>query len=410
VKILLVHNFYGSSAPSGENTVFLAERDMLRKYGHDVIEYTRHSDEIRNRGSTGMIQGALATPWNPFSRQKIRQILIKEQPDVMHVHNTFPLLSPAIFHATRGLRTATVLTLHNYRTFCAAGIPMRNSVPCTLCLDRHFALPALKYGCYRNSKLATLPMAIMIEMHRQIKTWHRDVDAFVALTGFQANKLTDAGLPRKRMHTKPHFYPALPESLPWKERDPGVVFIGRLGPEKGLHVLVEAWKAWGNTAPSLEFIGEGPERLKLETRVDQSGLRHKIRFHGQMPFSQVQEKLAHARLLVLPSLCFEGFPMVIREAFALGVPVVASRLGSLPFLVEDGKSGVLFRPGDSADLYKKIKNLWDNPDELAAMGRNARADFEEKYTADVNYDILMDIYRSAMDVRHQRNNKHREFI
>ncbi|MFC1829080.1 glycosyltransferase family 4 protein [Thermodesulfobacteriota bacterium] len=403
MKILLAHNFYGSSAPSGENTVFLAERDLLQNQKHQVIEYTRHSDEIRNREPIGTIQGALSTPWNPFSRQKIRQLLINEQPDVMHVHNTFPLLSPAIFHASIDLRTATVLTLHNYRIFCAAGIPTRNNVPCIDCLDQQCTLPALKYGCYRNSKLATLPMAIMIELHRQIKTWHRDVDAFIALTEFQRNKLADAGLPLDRMHTKPHFYPDPPESLPWQEREPKVVFIGRLGPEKGLHVLIEAWNAWGDTAPPLELIGDGPERPKLKESVNQHRLRNKIHFSGQLPFPTVQEKLARARLLVLPTLCFEGFPMAIREAFALGVPVAASRLGSLPFLVEDGKNGVLFTPGDSADLYKKIKRLWDNSEKLEEMGRRARVEFEEKYTEQVNYDLLMDIYRTAIEVRRRRN-------
>ncbi|MFC1857816.1 glycosyltransferase family 4 protein [Thermodesulfobacteriota bacterium] len=403
MKVLLVHNFYGSSAPSGENTVFLAERDLLKNRNHEVIEYTRHSDEIRTRGPIGTVHGALATPWNPFTLRNLRQILIKEQPDVMHVHNTFPLLSPAIFHSARNLKIAVVLTLHNYRVFCAAGIPMRNSIPCTECLDRRWALPALKYGCYRHSRLATLPMAMMIELHRRINTWEKHIDAFIALTGFQKEKLAEAGLPRDRLHIKPHFYPEPPDPLPFPEREPKVVFIGRLGAEKGLYLLVDAWKMWGDKAPSLELIGEGPERPGLENRVRDTGMSRKISFQGQLPFSKAQEKLARARLMVLPTLCYEGFPMAVREAFALGVPVAASGLGSLPFLVEDGKNGVLFTPGDSADLYKKIKNLWDNPEKLAEIGRNARIDFEEKYTADVNYDLLMDIYRTAIDVRHRRN-------
>jgi len=402
MKILLVHNFYGSSAPSGENTVYLDELDLLKRRGHQVIEFTRHSDEIRNRGFAGAMKGALATPWNPLAAQKLRRILNTEQPDVMHAHNTFPLLSPAVFRAALGMKTATVLTLHNYRIFCAAGIPMRNGTPCTECLNRQSMIPSLRYGCYRSSRLATLPLSFMIALHRKVGTWHKDVDAFIPLTDFQRVKMADAGLPKERMHTKPHFYPDPPGALPWEKHNPKVVFVGRLGPEKGVNLLLDAWNLWGNGAPFLELIGAGPERQKLETNVNQSGLQNKIHFSGQLPFSQVQEKLSRASLLVLPSLCFEGFPMAIREAFALGVPVAASRLGSLPFLVEEGKNGILFTPGDPADLFNKIRNLWDHPEKLAEMGHRAREDFEAKYTAEVNYDLLLDIYRTAIDMRRRR--------
>ena len=155
MKIILAHNFYGSSAPSGENAVFHAEAELLRREGHHVIEFTRHSDEIRGRGTFGTFQGALATPWNPFSAAKLRRLLRRERPDVLHVHNFFPLLSPSVFHAAASSETATVMTLHNYRLFCAAGIPMRNGRPCTLCLDRRSVAPALWFGCYRDSRLAT---------------------------------------------------------------------------------------------------------------------------------------------------------------------------------------------------------------------------------------------------------------
>jgi len=402
MKILLVHNFYGSSAPSGENTAYLAERDLLQRHGHQVIEFTRHSDEIRNREFAGAVKGALATPWNPFALQKLVDLLNVEQPDVMHAHNTFPLLSPAVFTAARGMKTATVLTLHNYRIFCAAGIPMRNGTPCTECLDRQSVLPSLRYGCYRSSRLATLPLSFMIAFHNKIGTWQRDVDAFISLTDFQQDKMADAGLPKERMHTKPHFYPDPPEPLPWEKHNPKVVFVGRLGPEKGVNLLLDAWKLWGDTAPLLELIGDGPERMKLEVSASQPKLSQKIKFHGHLSFEKTQGKMAQASLLVLPSLCYEGFPMVIREAFALGVPVVASRLGSLPYLIEDGQTGLLFEPGNSKDLLRVLQNLWHQPEKLSAMGRKARTDFEEKYTAAVNYEILKGIYQAAIKERRKR--------
>jgi len=195
MKILLVHNFYGSMAPSGENEVFLNENKLLQGTRQEVFQYTRHSNEIRNRGLAGTLQGALATPWNPFSLNELRKRIKDSQPDVMHVHNTFPLLSPVVFKSVRDTRTATVLTLHNYRTFCSAAIPMRNERPCVECMEQRSVYPALRYGCYRNSRTATLPLAVMIALHRKLGTWQKDVDAFIALSQFQKRMLSSAGLP-----------------------------------------------------------------------------------------------------------------------------------------------------------------------------------------------------------------------
>ncbi len=402
MKILLAHNFYGLEAPSGENTVYEAERDLLRARGHQVIEFTRKSDDIRGRGAAGVLQGALATPWNPFSARALRRRILRERPDVVHAHNTFPLISPSIFSAAHGLGVPTVLTLHNYRTFCAAGIPLRDNLPCTQCLDRRSVLPALRYGCYRGSRLATLPLAAMIALHRGLGTWRRHVDAFIALTSFQRDKLVAAGLPAERVHLKPHFYPAPPVPLPWPAREGKVVYVGRLGPEKGLNSLVEAWRLWGAAAPPLEMIGDGPERAALERSIAAAGLGGKIALLGQISFAATQERLARARLLVLPSLCYEGFPMAIREAFALGVPVAGSRLGSIPCIVEDGRTGVLFPPGDARDLLRAARTLWGDSAALARMGLAARAEFEDKYSAERNYASLMAIYAAAIGVRDAR--------
>mgnify|MGYP003609736942 CR=1 FL=1 len=395
MKILLCHNFYGSSAPSGENAVFLAEQELLRQNGHTVIECTRHSDEIRSKGVLGLAQGAFATPWNPFSKARLRRMLRAEQPDVLHVHNTFPLLSPSIFHAAYGLKTAVVLTLHNYRLFCAAGIPMSNGQPCTECLDQQSVTPALQYGCYRNSRLATVPMALMIALHRRLGTWFRQVDGFIALTEFQKNTMVAAGLPADRVHIKPHFYPDPPVAIPWEQRRPKVVYVGRLGAEKGIQVLIEAWERWGENAPLLEIIGDGPEKNSLE-KMARLNTAETLRFFGQLSFAETQQRLAGASLLVLPSLWFEGFPMVIREAFALGVPVAASRLGSMPDIVSDGENGVLFAPGDADDLLQKLQSLWQDRNKLAEMAVNARREFEMRYTAEKNYLMLMEIYRQAV--------------
>ncbi|MGC8724661.1 MAG: glycosyltransferase family 4 protein [Acidobacteriota bacterium] len=395
MKILLVHNFYRSSAPSGENAVFEAERELLRSRGHEVLEFTRHSDDLARAGALGTLRGALAAPWNPFAVRAVRRVLVRERPDVLHAHNTFPLISPAVFGAARGLRTATVLTLHNYRTFCAAAIPMRDGQTCTECLDRHSVGPALRYGCYRGSRLATAPLAFSIALHRALGTWRRDVDAFISLTEFQREKLVAAGLPGEKVSVKPHFYANPPVPRPWAERDARAVFIGRLGEEKGVRFLVEAWRLWGESAPRLELIGEGPERPLLETVIREAGLTGRVILRGQLPFAQAQETVAQSRLLILPSICFEGFPMVIREAYALGVPVAASRLGSMAELVEEGRTGVLFEPGDARPLLEAVRAAWEAPEALEAMGAGAREAFEAHYTAQANYQMLVRIYEGA---------------
>lgn len=401
LKILLAHNYYGSAAPSGENQVFAAERDLLRARGHTVREFTRHSDEIRGQGAPGMLKGALATPWNPFSRVALRRVVEAFRPDVVHVHNTFPLLSPAVFYGM-GRRAGRVLTLHNYRLFCAAAIPLREDRPCTRCLDRRSVLPALRHGCYRNSRAATLPLAASIALHRALGTWNRQVEAFIALTDFQRDRLVAAGLPAERVSIKPHFYDHPPTPAPWDQREPRVVFVGRLGEEKGVRHLIEAWLAWGRDAPRLELIGQGPEREALERRVRAAGLSARVVFTGQLPFAEVQQRIARSRLLVLPSVCFEGFPMVIREAFALGVPVAASNLGSMASLVRDGHNGVLFEAGHAPGLLRVVRDAWQAPSLLSRLGTQARMDFDERYTADANYTQLMAIYDNAIALRRQR--------
>jgi len=401
MKILLVHNFYGSEAPSGENTVFEAEKSLLRDYGHEVIEYTRHSDEIRSQGIWGTVKGAASVVWNPFSLRDVRRLIASEKPDVMHVHNSFPLLSPAIFHAAKETNTATVLTLHNYRLFCAAGIPMRDGMPCTLCLDQQSVMPALKHGCYRGSRLATLPLATSIGLHRKIGTWAKQVDAFIALTDFQSQKMIDAGLPADKVFIKPHFYDNPPQPIAWEKRESKDVFVGRLREEKGVKFLIDAWLAWGEQAPVLDLIGEGPEGESLRRTVAEHGMQEHIIFHGQLAFEEAQKKIVKSRLLILPSVCFEGFPMVIREAFALGVPVAASNLGSMASLVQDGENGMLFEPANADDLLQIVRAVWQDQAALANMGKTARTIFDAEYTAETNHDLLMNIYEQAILRRQQ---------
>lgn len=392
MRILLVHNFYGSAAPSGENQVFAAEKALLQSRGHELAEFTRHSDEIRGQGVWGVIKGAASTPWNPWAARAIRQVVARFRPDVVHVHNTFPLVSPAIFHALAGTGVARVLTLHNYRLFCPAAIPMRAGKVCTDCLDRRSVLPALQHGCYRNSRLATAPLAMNVALHRAAGTWTKEVDAFIALTEFQRQRMIDAGLPASRVHVKPNFYPGSPVVVPWVQRKPYIVFAGRLTAEKGVATLVRAWQLWGQDAPELRVLGGGELHGELERMA--AGLP--VRFLGQLSAAEAQQQIAEASLLVLPSECFEGFPMVVREAFAFGTPAAVSDLGPLPSIVKHGESGVVFEAGNPSSLLQELRQAWCTPGLLEQLGRGARAAFEAHYTEDANYRTMMLIYEKAM--------------
>ena len=391
MKVLLVHNFYGSAAPSGENQVVEAEKALLQARGHDVAEFTRHSDEVRVQGAWGTIKAAAATPWNPWSARAIRQAAARFRPDVVHVHNTFPLISPSIFHALAGTGVARVLTLHNYRLFCPAAIPMRAGKVCTDCLDRRSAWPALQHGCYRNSRPATLPLAINVALHRAAGTWAHQVEAFIALTEFQRQRVVDAGLPASRVFVKPNFYPGNPAVVPWAQRQPCVVFAGRLTAEKGVATLIRAWQLWGPGAPELRVLGDGPLRADLEAMA--AGLP--VRFLGQVSTTEAQRQIAQASLLVLPSECFEGFPMVVREAFAFGTPAAVSNLGPLPSIVTHGVSGVVFEAGNAAALLHEVCSAWSTPDLLPSLGLGARASFDAHYTDEANHALLKGLYEHA---------------
>lgn len=390
--MLLVHSFYGSGAPSGENQVFEIERTLLQSRGHAVAEFTRHSDHIRAQGIWGAVKGAAATPWNPFAAHALRQMVAQFKPDVVHVHNTFPMISPAIFHALAGTGAARVLTLHNYRLFCPAGIPMRSGKVCTECLDRQSVLPALQHGCYRNSRLATVPLALNVALHRAVQTWTQQVEAFITLTGFQRQRMVAAGLPEERVHVKPNFYPGSPTLVPWAERKPYVVFAGRLTAEKGIATLIKAWKLWGQAAPELRVLGAG--ELQAELVLMAQGMP--VRFFGQVDAEKAQHHIANASLLVLPSECFEGFPMVVREAFAFGTPVAVSDLGPLPSIVQHGKSGVVFEAANAAVLMQAINQVWYAPGALERLGLGARAAFEANYTDEANHATLVSIYEKSI--------------
>ncbi len=398
MKILLVHNFYGSTSPSGENKVFEAEKDLLCVRGHEVETFTRHSDNIRNKGLIGSIQGALATPWNPWMTWAIKQKVARFHPDVVHVHNTFPLISPGIFHAI-GTRSARVMTLHNYRLFCATALMIRNQKVCKLCIDNKSVMPSLQYRCYRNSFFATAPLALNIALHRRLGTWTNQVDAFSVMTEDQRNLVIEAGLPAEKVFIKPNFYKHNKKPLPWSQRNGYALYIGRLTEEKGIRHLIKAWLEWGIEAPSLHIIGDGPLKRSLEQDVYQyaSG---KITFLGFVSDDEKDKQLSEANLLIMPSLEYtETFGLVLIEAFSHGVPTAVSDVVPLNSVSINGLTGFTFKPANPISLLEKVRTAWNTPGLLEQLGQAAWTEFMAKYTKNANYRALLNIYSKAMNVR-----------
>ena len=386
--VLLVHNRYQQGG--GEDGVFEAEASLLERYGHRVERLVVDNETIATeRGLRGQLELAIGTVWSRQAVRKVGQRLVETGARVMHVHNTLPLLSPAVHVAARRLGVPSVQTLHNYRLACPAATFFRDGRPCEDCGTKAVAWPAVLHACYRNSRSASLAVMTMLAVHRGRGTWSRDVAAFIALTAFARERLLAAGLPAGRVVVKPNFLAADPGPPP--SPGDGYLYVGRLSEEKGISVLLDSWR----DLPSdlhLRMAGTGP--LGDEVRAAASSHPNIVPL-GRLDAPQVVMELHAARALVVPSIWYEGFPLVVVEAFAAGRPVIASRHGSLAEIVTDQVTGLLFEPGDSGALATAIRWAAEHPADMERMGTAARDEYLRRYTAEANYTQLVAIYRSA---------------
>lgn len=389
MKILLVHNFYKQAG--GEDVVFANEAALLREYGHEVIEYTARNDEIDHLNK---VAASVQTVWSAHSKQALAGVIAKERPAVMHVHNWFMRLSPSIYAAAREQSVPVVQTLHNYRLMCPAAIFYRDGHVCEDCMGKAFALPAVKHACYRESKLASAVVAGTLTIHRARGTWKNGVDRYIALTDFARQKFIEGGLPADKITVKPNFLQQDPGS---GQRQGGYfLFIGRLTPEKGILRLVDAWRELDASIP-LKILGEGPEENAVREKIAAYGLKN-VEMLGQQPRAETLRLLRDAYALVQASEWYEGFPMTLVEAMACGVPVVAGNLGAMSTVIRDGVNGLHFAPGDSVDLARAVRQLWSDAAGAQKMAAAARAEYDAKYTASRNYDMLKSIYDALVGV------------
>lgn len=389
MKVLLAHNFYRSSAPSGEDSVYRNEKLLLEKEV-DVVTFERYNDDIDDTTLTSKIKLALDGAWSKSTYKDLTQLIRDTRPDVAHFHNTFPQISPSAFAACQDNGVPVVQTLHNYRFICPNALLFRDGKVCEDCLGGSL-WPAIKYKCYRGSLLATGAQVWTITSNRWKGTYNKLVNRYIALTESAANKLISGGLPAERMEIKPNFLPTMPEV---GEGQGGyAVYVGRLSEEKGIRTLIEAWREL-KFLP-LKILGDGPLRSELENRVTQLGLP--VEFLGFCQSEEIFNLVGNAIVQVIPSECYETFGMVVLEAYACGTPIIASRIGSLDEIVAEGKTGFKFQAGNAGELAKVVKLLVDDKEGLKQMRTNARELFLHSFSAESNYQSLMKIYQNAID-------------
>jgi glycosyltransferase involved in cell wall biosynthesis len=389
VKILILHNYYKQKG--GEDYTVGRECALLEAAGHHISTYFRYNQVIDEGSLVAKIATGSKAIWARDSHRELSALLKREKPDLAHFHNTFPLISPSACYACRDADVPIVLTLHNYRFFCAPGTFFRNGGICEECLEQG-PWRGVRHGCYRDSRSQTAAAALTLVIHQKLRTWSRNVDCYIAPTEFVRKKFSAAGFPPDKILVKPNFV----------DPDPGerscageyAIFAGRMTSEKGMRTMISAWAFLGKPIP-LVIVGDGPLRHELEQEALQQGATH-IMFRGSLSNADTISAVKRAKFFVFPSEWYETFGTTIVEAFACGVPVLCCNLGAMQELVADGRTGLHFKTGDPEDLAAKVSWAWSHPVEMEEMGRTARLEYEAKYTQKRNYELLMSAYKFAL--------------
>jgi glycosyltransferase involved in cell wall biosynthesis len=381
MRVLLVHERYKHRG--GEDVTFEREAMLLRSAGVEVSELVEDNHEIRGSGSLAL---ALQAIWSQQGRALVREAIRTHRPDIMHVHNSFPLLSPAIYGVAQAEGVRVVQTLHNYRTLCANALLLRDNAPCEACVSKRVKWPAVVHACYRGSRTASAAVAAMAGVHHVLGTWRTQVDCFIALTNFARARFIAGGIPAERIAVRavPVDDPG-PELASWDKPRRGVLFVGRLSPEKGLDTVLAAWPGLPWT---LTVIGPGePPAGPLPSGVT---------FAGGLSAQEVSRAMAQAAMLVFPSRCYETFALVIAEAMAHGLPVIAAAGGAAETVVQHGETGVVVPRDDVVRWRAQITEMLADPKRLRMMGEKARAVFSAHYAPAGFLAQGLDIYNSVL--------------
>jgi glycosyltransferase involved in cell wall biosynthesis len=388
MKILIAHNHYQQYG--GEDAVVQSEIDMLKKKGHDVYFYERSNKELLPLSWPKKIGRLLNMHWSEHSYQEMKRILNAFRPDIFHSYNTFYMMTPAVYKACQDARVPVVQSLYNYRLVCANGLMLKNGKHCEACLTEP-RWKSIFHRCYRKSYVLTACVMKMIDYHWKKQTWLNQVKHYITATEFSRNIFTRAGIPADKITVKPHFLVTDPGMQ--SEHGAYALYIGRISVEKGVGLLLDAWK--NVKGMDLKIMGEGPLLNEIKKKVEQEGLTT-VRVLGYQPQEEYKKLLRGAAFLIVPSINYDNFPLVITESYANGIPVLASSLEGIKERVKEKESGMTFRTGDKDDLTAKAQFMIDHKEMTAHMKKGARLEYETHYTSDKNYERLMAIYQKAI--------------
>ena len=395
MRVLLVHNRYRSAAPSGENRVVDTEQAALAAAGHEVALFGRSSDDIEGWSRARKATLPARVVWSRETRRDLAAAIGRFAPDVVHVHNTFPLLSSSVLYACRDAGVPVVATIHNYKLACASGDFFRQGAVCHDCAQG-LPVPGARHGCYRGSRAATAPVVLAMAAHRP--AWRSLVSAYIFISAAQRDLLAGLSLPPDRVFVRHNLIPRRPAAQ--AAREPVVVYAGRLDEAKGARLLMAGWDRYragaraGEAGLRLVIAGAGP----LDQEVAAwAATRPSVELVGQLDRDQCSDLMARARGVLLPSAWEETFGLVVVEAMAVGTPPIASGHGSFPELISSGMDGVLFTPGDPADLGRVIGDLEATPDQFEKYGAQARLTYERRFDPQRSMDDLLKIYRYARE-------------
>jgi glycosyltransferase involved in cell wall biosynthesis len=391
MRILQVHNQYFSGR-GGEDSVVEQERLLLLSYGHQLQQLLVQTSELRGASLWKLAKAAVSTTWSSRAYSLIRQAISEIQPEIVHVHNTFPLLSPGIFWATSAAKVPLVVTLHNYRYICANGVLSRDGKHCHDCVGKN-PLPALLHKCYSGNLGISASIVSLQLAHRSLGTFRKKADAYIALSQFAKNVFCAGGFPGDRIFIKGNFLAGTQAAPPpFSCRSKRMVFVGTIDSTKGIDLLLHAWMAAELNDWQLVVIGQGREMERLQTEFPSPS----IQWTGTLMNREVLEILRQSRFLVLPSRVYEGFPMSVVEAFGCGTPVIVPDHGPFPEIVNAFSDGFLLPKLTSEtirDILKAAACLEENP--WRDMSLSAHLKACTKFGADTNHDALMTIYAAA---------------
>ncbi len=386
MKILMLHNRY--LIPGGEDQCSVAEAALLRDHGHEVELLEEDNRRVEQLGHA---QTAFRTVWSWESYRRIDELLRSGNFDILHVQNFFPLWSPSVYYAASRNHVPVVQTLHNYRLMCANALLFRDQHLCQECLGRFMPWHGVVHACYRNSRAASAVVASMVGAHKLAGTWRKRVATYIAVSEFAREIYIAGGLPAEKIAVKSNFIHPSPE--PGAGGGGYALYVGRLNVEKGVATMLEAWKSAREAIP-LKIVGEGPLADLVITTARECS---RIEYLGAKLLPEVLDLMRSAEFLVFPSEWYETMGRTIMEAFAVGTPVVAARIGPPATMVIPGETGFHFTPGSVAELRERAEWCSRNLDQLRAMRGKARQAFDACYTGAANAAMLLAIYRRAQE-------------